>query len=160
MKTKVEHVSDSLVITLPNDVRMAVGRVMKGSTSAAVAADGVLRVYRTDEFDVVMSGLVPGSTYTVVMYSTPVELARGVADENGNVRITVTSADAADYGEHTLEVNGVGPGDEMVTTSMGFELLERKSNTRITVFAMLLGVLLALLGGRPILQGRRRRRQA
>ena len=158
VKTKVEHVSDSLVITLPNDVRMAVGRVMKGSTSAAIAADGVLRVYKTDQYDIAMSGLVPGSTYTVVMSSAPVELARGVADENGNVQITVASAGASEYGEHTLEFNGVGPGDEIVTTSMGFELLERKSNTRITVFAMLLGVLLALLGGRPILLGHRRRR--
>ena len=156
--TKIEHVDESLVMTLPNDVSMSVGRVLEGSTSAAVAADGVLRVYKSDQVDVVMTGLVPGTTYTVVMYSDPVELARGVVDDGGNVRISVPLVDSAEYGNHTLEVNGVGPGDKMVTTSLGFELLERKTNTRVTVIAMMIGILLALLGGRPVWANRRRRR--
>ena len=157
VKAKVEHVRDSVVMTLPNDVRIVLGKASAGSSSAAVAADGVLRVYRSDTADVVVTGLTPGSVYTVVMFSTPVELARGVADANGEVRATVDVPRSAEFGEHTLQVNGVGPEGEVITTSLGFEVLERDSNTGITVLALTLAILLALLGGRPIVTRRRRK---
>ena len=157
VKAKVERVNDSVVMTLPNDVRIVLGKATPTSKSAAVAADGVLRVYRSDTADVVVTGLTPGSVYTVVMFSTPVELARGVADANGEVRATVNVPKSAETGGHMLQVNGVGPDGEIMTTSLGFEVLERKSNTGITVLALTLAVLLALLGGRPVITRRRRR---
>ncbi|MFM8528633.1 MAG: hypothetical protein ACKOD2_02960, partial [Ilumatobacteraceae bacterium] len=158
VKVTVEQVEETLVVTLPNDVKIVFGRSSKDSTSVAVAADGVLRMFRDDEVEITVSGLVPGTVYTVYMFSEPFELGRGVADANGVVSTSVRVPTDAAHGEHTIQFNGVGPGGEVVTTSMGFEVLERRSNTRMVVLAMTLAILLALLGGRPIFAGRRRRR--
>jgi hypothetical protein len=46
-----------------------------------------------------------------------------------------------------------------VSISLGFEVLERTSNTFIVVTALGAAVLLALLGGRPIFSRRRRDQQ-
>lgn len=157
VKVTVEYIDETMVLSLPNDVSVAVGRARPDSESVAVAADGVLRMYRSDEVDVVVTGLVPGTTYTVIMYSTPLELGRGVVDGEGEVRATVKMPKSVEFGEHTLQLNGVGPGGEVVTTSLGMEVLERRSNARYAVLAISIAILLALLGGRPIFAGRRRR---
>ena len=158
VKVTVEQVEDTLVVTLPNDVKIVFGRSSRGSTSVGVAADGVLRMFREEEVEIRVSGLVPGTVYTVYMFSEPFELGRGVADGSGVVATLVKVPSDAAHGEHTIQVNGVGPDGEMVTTSMGFEVLKRQDNTRVTVLAIGLGILLALLGGRPVFAGRRRRR--
>ena len=61
----------------------------------------------------------------------------------------------AKAGQHTLQLNGVGKGGEVVSVSVGFKIVERQNNTRIAVLAISLGILLALLGGRPIFRRRR-----
>lgn len=55
-------------------------------------------------------------------------------------------------------MNGVGPGGEIVSLSIGFEVFERESNVVAVVLALGSAVLLALLGGQPIFKRRRRRR--
>jgi hypothetical protein len=154
----VERVNDRLVLTLPNDVSVTFGRSGVDSDSAIVADDGVLRMYREEFVDVNMAGLVPGTIYTVFMFSDPVELGRGQADADGAVATIVAVPKDAEYGEHTLQVNGVGPDGEMVSLSMGFEVLERTDNTWVVVVSLGAAVLLALLGGRPIFSRRRERR--
>jgi|GEM_PF-2594425 len=156
VKVKVERLEQAVVLTLPNDVRITIGRTAPGGDTVAVAADGVLRIYRDELADVAANGLIPGTTYTVYMFSDPVELGRGEANSAGAVKTSVQVPKDAPYGGHTLQFNGVGPGGEMVSTSVGFEVLERQNNTALVVFALGLGVLLALLGGRPIFSRRRR----
>ncbi|MFZ9931522.1 MAG: hypothetical protein ACO3GZ_12015, partial [Ilumatobacteraceae bacterium] len=101
---------------------------------------------------------VPGTTYTVFMFSDPVELGRGVATANGGVGGLFQTPADVEYGGHTLQVNGVGPGGEIVSLSMGFEVLEKQSNMLAAVLAIGFAVLLALLGGKPIFKRRRLRR--
>jgi len=155
-KVKVERLEEAVMLTLPNDVRITIGRTAPGGDTVAVAADGVLRIYRDELADVAVDGLIPGTTYTVYMFSDPIELGRGVANSAGAVKTAVQVPKDAAHGGHTLQFNGVGPGGEMVSISVGFEVLERQNNTALVVFALGLGVLLALLGGRPIFSRRRR----
>ena len=156
VKVKVEKIDTALVLTLPNDVTVAIGRLSPGGNSVAVAADGVLRIYRDELADVVVDGLVPGTTYTVYMFSDPIELGRGEVSAEGAVKALVQVPRDAPIGAHTLQFNGVGPGGEIVSTSVGFEVLERENNTWLVVLALGTAVLLALLGGRPIFARRRR----
>lgn len=144
------------IITLPNDVTVRIGTSQAGD-SAQVSPDGVLRVSRREDVLVEMSGLVPGTTYTVFMFSDPVELGRGVATGEGGISGLFETPNDAEYGGHTLQVNGVGPGGEIVSLSMGFEVLEHQSNVLAVVLALGSAVLLALLGGQPIFKRRRGR---
>jgi len=155
---KVDKLDEAIVMSLPNDVTITIGRTSRTSSSTAVAADGVLRMYPRDTVDVAMSGLVPGTIYTIFMFSDPVELGRGIASADGTVTETVAVPADAEFGDHTVQLNGVGPGGEMVSMSMGFKVLERTSTTGIVIVSMTAAILLALLGGRPIFVNRRRRR--
>jgi hypothetical protein len=116
-------------------------------------------MYRNDTVDVDVAGFVPGTTYTVFMFSDPVELNRGVTNAEGQINQVVAMPKDVEYGDHTLQVVGVGPDGEVVSISLGFEVLERTSNTFIVVTALGAAVLLALLGGRPIFSRRRRDQQ-
>jgi hypothetical protein len=151
----ITQIENSLLLTLPNDVRVQIGRIQDSSESVSIAADGGLRMFRSDTVDVVVQGFIPGTTYTVFMFSDPFELSRGVADAEGQVSQVVTMPKDVEHGDHTLQVVGVGPDGEIVSVSLGFEVLERTSNTFIVVLSLGAAVLLALLGGRPIFVRRR-----
>lgn len=156
----ITQIENALLLTLPNDIRMSVGRLQKSSESVSVAADGALRMYRNETVDVEVQGFVPGTTYTFFMFSEPVELSRGVTDTKGSVAQLIALPTDTEYGDHTLQVVGVGPDGEIVSVSLGFEVLERTSNTVIVMLSLGAAVLLALLGGRPIFTRRRRQSQA
>ncbi|CAB4663949.1 unannotated protein [freshwater metagenome] len=156
----ITQIENALLLTLPNDVRVRIGRVQPSSDSVSIAADGGLRMYRNDTVDVDIQGFVPGTTYTVFMFSEPLELGRGVTDAEGQVARVVGMPKDVSYGDHTLQIVGVGPDGEIVSVSLGFEVLERTSNTFIVVLSLGAAVLLALLGGRPIFTRRRRQSQA
>jgi hypothetical protein len=155
----ITQIENALLLTLPNDIRISVGRLQRSSESVSVAADGALRMYRNETVDVEVQGFIPGTTYTFFMFSEPVELGRGVADAEGQVSQVVTMPKDVEHGDHTLQVVGVGPDGEIVSVSLGFEVLERTSNTFIVVLSLGAAVLLALLGGRPIFVRRRRQPQ-
>ncbi len=142
-------------MTLPGNVVLRIGTTNSASGEAQVGADGVLRMYGNTELRVGVDGFVPKTTYTVFMFSDPIELGRGESSKTGTIDKTVFIPNDVEAGEHTLQVNGVGPGNEVISVSMGFEVLERQSNTRIAVLVILLAVALALLGGRPIFKRRR-----
>lgn len=152
---KIDQVNDALVITLPNEVKIKIGPLTASSDSAKVSADGILRVFNNQSVDVSSEGLVPGTTYTIFMFSDPVELGRGSASADGRVSTSVLIPKDAKAEQHTLQLNGVGKGGEVVSVSLGFKIVERQNNTRIAVLAISLGMLLALLGGRPIFRRRR-----
>ena len=155
VKASVDHVKDTIVITLPNDVKVTIGASGLDPDSAKVSADGVLRVFGDQTVEVRAEGLVPSTTYTVFMFSDPVELGRGNSSGTGTVSTVVRIPKDAKANQHTIQVNGVGTGGEVVSVSMGFKVIERQNNTRIAVLAISLGMLLALLGGRPVFRRRR-----
>jgi hypothetical protein len=144
-----------LTLTLPGNVILKIGTTNSASGEAQVGPDGKLRMYGDTKVSVAVAGFVPGSTYTVFMFSEPLELGRGEANGDGSVSDTLLVPGDVEAGNHTLQVNGVGPGDEVVSVSMGFEVIERESNTRMTVLVIMLAIALALLGGRPIFKRRR-----
>lgn len=153
MVTSVEQ--GQLVMTLPGNVVMRIGSV-DASSGAQIGADGVLRMFGNSSARVLATGLVPKTTYTVFMFSDPLELGRGETSTKGAVSQVITVPKDVEAGEHTLQMNGVGKGNEVVSVSMGFEIVERESNARIAVAVIALAVALALLGGRPIFRRRRR----
>jgi hypothetical protein len=117
-------------------------------------------MHQLEEVDVSGRGFIPGTTYTVFMFSEPVELARGEVDPQGEVITAVRAPKDIERGAHTLQINGVGVGGEVVSMSLGFEILEREDNTVRVVFTLSFAILLALLGGRPLFTRRRQRREA
>lgn len=153
IETSVEQ--GTLVMTLPGNVVMRIGST-DSSSGAQIGADGVLRMFGDSSVEVIATGLVAQTIYTVYMFSDPVELGRGETDGKGALSQVITVPKDAEAGEHTLQINGVGKGNEVVSVSMGFEIVERESNTRIAVLVITLAIALALLGGRPIFRRRRR----
>ncbi len=161
-KVKVDISNDdgNLVVKLPNNVMVKVGPPKGSSSSARINADGVLAAYARDEVAVSAEGFIPGTTYRVMMYSTPVELSRGEVSATGDVTDVVVIPDESESGDHTLVIEGVGEGDEVVAVSLGFTVLERSDNTWAAVTAITVAMLLALLGGRPVWRRRRNRATA
>ena len=158
VKVSVKTDGDVVTIKLPNDVEVNIGSTDPTISSAKVSSDGVLRIFGGESVQVNANGLQADTTYTVFMFSDPVELGRGVAGKDGTVAEVVDIPKDAKAQSHTLQVNGVGPKGEVVTVSMGFDILKRQDNTRWAVIAISLGILLALLGGRPVFDRRRFRR--
>lgn len=146
-----------LVMKLPNDVVIRFGAKTASGQSVQVSADGVLRAYKNSLVDVAVEGLVPGTTYTVYLFSTPIELSRGTVSADGSISQSVLLPKNVETGSHTMQVNSVGPGGEVVSVSLGITVDKKNSNTAAAVTAISIAILLALLGGRPIFKRRRRR---
>ncbi|MFM8600892.1 MAG: hypothetical protein ACKODP_02255, partial [Actinomycetota bacterium] len=155
VKVDVEQTDGQVVMKLPNKVTLRIGTTDPSAKSAQVNAEGVLVAYRGETIMVTAEGFIPGTTYTVYMFSEPVELGRGETSPTGEVSVAVEVPVDVKTGGHTLQVNGVGAGDEVVSVSLGFNVTERQDNTRAVVIALTLAVLLALLGGRPVFRRRR-----
>jgi hypothetical protein len=155
VKVMTKTQNGQMIMTLPGNVVFKIGSTNSASGEAQVGSDGVLRMYGNTELSVGVDGFVPETTYTVFMFSDPVELGRGETTSKGTVNQTVLVPNDVEAGEHTLQINGVGPGDEVISVSMGFEVMERQSNTRLAVLVIMVAITLALLGGRPIFKRRR-----
>ena len=154
--TTVVVIEDTLVVTLPNSVQVVFGPSPTASDSATVSTDGTLRAFTNQTVGITATGMQPDSTYTVVMFSEPTELDRGTIPLNGKYSGSVIVPKDTEISEHTLQVNGVGPNNEVFSLSMGIEVLERQSNTGMTIFVLSIAILLAMLGGRSRSSRRRR----
>ena len=152
---KTSQDNGQLVMKLPNDVEIRVGTKSPDGQSAQVGPDGILRVFRESKVAIELGGFVPGTTFTIFMFSTPVELGRGTIGADGNVSQFVALPGSAAVGSHTLQVNAVGPGGELVSVSMGIRVEKKQSNTAVALLAISVAILLALLSGRPIFKRRR-----
>lgn len=146
----VQTIDGQIVTRLPNNVMLRFGSPTGSASGAVVNSDGVLVAYSGDEVLVTAEGLAPESTYVVTMYSEPVELGRGEVAANGGASKVVSVPADVNVGNHTLVVEGVGPGAEVIVVSMGFKVLERTNNNVPAVLAITLAILLALLAGRPL----------
>jgi hypothetical protein len=152
---KTSQDNGQLVMKLPNDVEIRVGTKSPDGQSAQVGPDGILRVFRKSKVAIELGGFVPGTTFTIFMFSTPVELGRGTIGADGNVAQFVVLPEGAAVGSHTLQLNAVGPGGELVSVSMGIRVEKKQSNTAVALLAISVAILLALLSGRPIFKRRR-----
>jgi hypothetical protein len=151
---KTSQDNGQLVMKLPNDVEIRVGTKSPDGQSAQVGPDGILRVFRKSKVAIELGGFVPGTTFTIFMFSTPVELGRGTIGADGNVAQFVVLPEGAAVGSHTLQLNAVGPGGELVSVSMGIRVEKKQSNTAVALLAISVAILLALLSGRPIFKRR------
>ena len=112
------------------------------------------------------TGYLPGSTVTVLIYSSPQVLTTVVADASGNFTVTVTVPAGLTAGQHTLVASGVdNAGNARFTTlavtvsASGVATISgpKLAATGADVTAPLLGGLAALaIGGGLIVASRRR----
>jgi hypothetical protein len=159
VEVQIQEIAGTLLLSLPNGVSISLGATIGSSSSVSVSASGVLRMHQLEEVDISGRGFVPGTTYTVFMFSEPVELARGEVNPQGEVFTAVQAPKDIEPGAHTLQINGVGVGGEVVSMSLGFEILEREDNTVRVVATLSFAILLAMLGGRPLFIRRRQRKE-
>lgn len=68
-------------------------------------------------------GWQPGSTVTVVMYSSPIELGTFVAGSDGTVLASVTIPASAPVGRHTIVVSGTGANGTPQTAQLAIQVL-------------------------------------
>ena len=154
VETKVTVNEQGVTVELPNEVTVGVAATDSSGAPLPVDADGTVSSYRGGIIRVRLSGLVPGTTYTAFMFSEPVELGRGIVGPDGTVDEEFPIPKSIAAGGHTLQVNGVGEGSEVVSVAMGIELLEKQDLTALTVSV----IVLAILGALFIPLRRRRRR--
>ncbi|NEM05846.1 fibronectin type III domain-containing protein [Geodermatophilus normandii] len=113
------------------------------------------------------SGYLPGSTVSLIVYSTPQVVGSAVADENGRFTATVTLPAGLTSGAHTLVASGVDPSGNPryltlpVTVTGGTATAATTGGlayTGASVALPALGGLAALaLGGALVVAGRRTR---
>jgi LPXTG-motif cell wall-anchored protein len=97
-------------IPFPVDVPTSNGPLTPGAGSPDKVVAGKTMV-------VTGSGYAPGSTVTVLIYSSPQVLTTTVADASGNFTVTVTVPAGLPAGQHTLVASGVDTnGDQRFMT--------------------------------------------
>jgi hypothetical protein len=144
VQAEVTVTSNVVVVRLPNEVSAEFGISDDKGLTLSVDADGSLRVFQSHQLRVYVTGLIPGTTYTAYLFSTPVEIGRGTANAQGVVDEMFPIPKEIEPGSHTLQVNGVGPNAEVVSISMGIAVMEKHSNTRLVVGLIIMSVLLAM----------------
>jgi hypothetical protein len=144
VQAEVTVTPDVVVVRLPNEVSAEFGISDDKGLSLSVDSDGSLRVLQSHQLRVYVTGLIPGTTYTAYLFSTPVEIGRGIANAEGIVDEMFPVPKEIKPGSHTLQVNGVGPNAEVVSISMGIAVMEKHSNTRLVGGLISLSVLLAM----------------
>ncbi|MEY4532447.1 MAG: hypothetical protein RI926_216, partial [Actinomycetota bacterium] len=77
--------------------------------------------------EVQADGYTPGSPLEAWIFSTPVRLGEGVADENGSFDGTFPLSSSAQLGQHTVVVHGVSTKGEVITVAIGVKVVD---NTR------------------------------
>ena len=154
-RVDVEVVVDErgVTMTLPNKVAVGVAATDGEGNPLPVSADGSVQAFLGGQVRVTMEGLVPGTTYTAYLFSTPTEIGRGTVGPDGRVDALFEVPKELEQGGHTLQVNGVGPNSEVVSLSLGLEVFEREDNTVLTATV----IVLAILGAMFIPLQRRRR---
>jgi len=89
-----------------------------GSTSESEESDGSVFL-AGDEVEVVITGLAPGSSADVVIYSEPRPLGQLVADSTGRVSGTVEIPKDMPTGSHTIVVSGLDVQGKLVEVRFG-----------------------------------------
>ncbi|MHA7984379.1 lamin tail domain-containing protein [Rathayibacter sp. CAU 1779] len=99
--------------TLSVDLSTAPG----GSGSGVVLKLGSSSVKPGDPITVTAGGLTAGTTYTVTLHSTPVELASGSAGSDGSLTLTGTIPADTTAGAHTITVADAADPDTVLASA-------------------------------------------
>jgi len=91
-----------------------------GITLALRAAIG--EQARGSSVDVTASGLKPGSTYRILVHSTPQILAEGMVGDDGTVQATVTLPSELESGSHHIVFEGEAVDGSAVQGEYGFSI--------------------------------------
>jgi hypothetical protein len=141
---QVVATSENIVMRLPNNVEVVLAPTDEQGNPLNVGTDGTIRVFGSQQIRIQMAGLIPGTTYSVYLFSEPVEIGRGVARADGTMDDLFAVPKELESGSHTLQVNGVGPDAEVVSVAMGISVMETSNNTRLVVILIGLAMLCAL----------------
>ncbi|CAB4572170.1 unannotated protein [freshwater metagenome] len=145
---QVVATSENIVMRLPNKVEVVLAPTDEQGNALGVGTDGTIRVFGSQQIRVQMSGLIPGTTYSVYLFSEPTEIGRGVARADGTINELFPVPEELESGSHTLQVNGVGPDAEVISVALGILVMETSDNTRLVVtligFAMLCALFVPL----------------
>jgi len=98
--------------------------------------------------EVQADGYTPSSPLEAWIFSTPVRLGEGIADENGSFEGTFPLSSSAQLGQHTVVVHGVSIKGEVITVAIGVKVVEiqpaaapESSSMGVMFGAILLGLL-------------------
>lgn len=75
--------------------------------------------------DVEASGYIPGSPLEAWIFSTPVRLGEGIADEAGAFDGQFALSSSAQLGQHTVVVHGVSLDGEIITVAIGVKVIDQ-----------------------------------
>jgi hypothetical protein len=98
--------------------------------------------------EVQADGYTPGSPLEAWIFSTPVRLGAGTADEKGSFTGTFPLSSSAQLGQHTVVLHGVSTNGEVITVAIGVKVVESQqavapesSSMGVVLGAILLGLL-------------------
>jgi hypothetical protein len=77
-------------------------------------------------------GYTPGSPLEAWIFSTPVRLGAGVADEQGAFKGEFPLSSSAELGQHTVVLHGLSTSGEVVTVAIGVKVIQPKSENKQT----------------------------
>lgn len=106
------------------------------------------------------SGYAPGSTVTVLIYSSPQVLTTVVADSSGKFTVTVTVPAGLEAGNHTLVASGLDPSGVVRYVTLPVTVAGSLAYTGFDVALPLTGGLIALGVGAALMVVSRRRKVA
>jgi hypothetical protein len=119
---------------------------------------GNLRLVANDRIPLNFSGLTPGPSVELWMFSTPIQLGQAKADASGNLSTTVVVPTALESGNHRIVIKAMNEAGKSVTLSVGIVVGAQKKLSSTTRLLIITPVSLAILAALIIPATRRRRR--
>jgi hypothetical protein len=147
----IENVSPqgAMTLTIPETINVAPIEVaiqttdIKGQTIPA-PDDGIIRAVKGQTITVSGDGLIPGSKFSVWLFSEPTKLGEGKVSGDSTFNKVFFVPDKLPTGSHTLQINGINSDQKVISLTTGVILTEVKqiqtvgdSNSEIIAFAIL-----------------------
>ena len=119
----------------------------QSSTALPLGPNSELRTTPGQTFDIDGNSYLRGTSVNIYIMSTPILI--GVADvtPRGTFSTTVTIPPTINLGEHTIQIVGVNPGNELSRASLG--ILVVPGSTDVSVVASPIGTQVAFIGDTP-----------
>jgi YVTN family beta-propeller protein len=109
----------STVVVSGGGVSLTLGTLGPGGKPLPLGPGNTLQLTYPGTTQVAASGFAPGSTVQLVIYSTPVELARLTSNAAGAVSASPSVPPGLTPGDHTLQFAGFSASGEPLTLSIG-----------------------------------------
>jgi hypothetical protein len=89
-----------------------------------------LQVMRTATVVINASGFAPNTLVDITMFSDPVKLGEARTDSQGRLSAVVVVSRAVPAGPHTIKFDGVAATGELLTVSIGVQVLDQRVHDR------------------------------